>query len=495
MGKSPLLESSPLSLIGIEPDGWLFEYEVEYNGKRRKKRIKLFSDIRGMDANLELAGRLGISPDEAWKLKEEALKAWWPKSLREVRNLFPMIEKEDENIMLAILSFFSLKLRDPDERVMGVLIESNNSAGKSYFAKNLLKPLRSLENGQMVIELTRLTGPFIERKLKDQNVERRIIYLQETKDAPPQLHIVLSEGKLVVGLVEREGGQFVAREIKAEGHPFLLATTVNWQGSPDLIHRCIYMNLDESEEQTRRIMHFITKKESDKTYEDRLKQFAEGCAKIFKELWEKTPENVEVVVPYLPLIEKQLIKRPLDIKMRRDWSKLIALLKGSAILFHKYRPKLKKEEGPITRIMIVSTLDDLREVLPLFEKGFKQTLTGLSEKEEKVLKALEEFNNNNDGFGYATYRELFKLTGIPTPTLRLQVIPRLEAKGYVIIDREARPHRIERARGLERLGINVKELEKMANRLIELCITKHELDGWKRTEEIADLKAPEEVAA
>ena len=487
MGKSSLLESSPFSLIGIEPDGWVFEY----NGTP----IKLFCDIRSGDANIELAGRLGISPGIAWKLKEEALKAWWPKSLREVRNLFPMIEREDENVMLAILALFSLKLRNAEERVMGIIIESGNSAGKSYFAKNLLKPLRELDNGQKVIELTRLTGPYLERKLKNQNLERKIIYLQETKDAPMQLHIALSEGKLKVGLVERIQGEFKPVEIEAEGHPFLLATTVNWQGSPDLIHRCIYMNLDESEEQTRRIMHFITKQESDPIYKERLRRFSEGCVKIFRELWERTPDNVEVVVPYLGLIERELIKRPLDVKIRRDWNKLAALLKGSAILFHKYRPKLKKEEEGITRIMIVSTLDDLKEVLPLFEKGFRQTLTNLSEKEERVLKALEEFENNNDGLGYATYRELALRTRIPSSTLRHSIIPRLEAKGYVIVDDESRPHKIERAKGLERFGINIKDLEKEAKALIEACIMELELEGWERIEDISDLKPSEGEAA
>jgi len=485
MGAPPQGDSSQFSFIGIEADGWLFQF----NGRP----IKLFCDIKSGDASLELASRLGTSPDEAWKLKEQALKSWWPKSLDEVRRLFPRIEKEDENLKLAILALFSLKLRDPEERIMGLIIESANSAGKSYFAKNFLKPLRTLENGGMVIELTRLTGAYLERKLKDQKLERRIIYLQETKEAPMQLHIALSEGKLKVGLVERVQGEFKPVEIEAEGHPFLLATTVSWQGSPDLIHRCIYMNLDESEGQTRRIVHFITKQESDPIYKERFRRFSEGCSKIFRELWEKTPENVEVVVPYLGLIERQLANRTLDIKIRRDWNKLAALLKGSAILFHKYRPKLKKEEGLATRIMIISTLEDLREVLPLFERGFKQTLTNLSEKEERVLKILEEFEDDNNGLGYATYRELAKLTGIPSSTLRHHIIPRLEAKGYVIVDDESKPHKIEKAKGLEKFGINIKDLEKEAEKLIEACIMELELEGWERIEYIPDLKPSEAI--
>ena len=91
----------------------------------------------------------------------------------------------------------------------------------------------------------------------------------------------------------------------------------------------------------------------------------------------------------MSLVERSFKETEPDIKLRRDWNKLIALLKGSAILFHRYRPVLKKEDSLGGRIMVVSTLDDLKQVLPLIGSSFKATLTGLSEKEEKVLKALE----------------------------------------------------------------------------------------------------------
>ena len=474
------MSNSCASLLSLRPDGWL----LQHNGVS----VRLFCDILSLEANQELAERLGILPSEGWKIKVMALESWWPRDLDEVRNLFPQIMGEDENVKLAVLALFSLKLRSPEERIMGIIIESANSAGKSYFAKSILKPLRLLENGEMVLEFTRMTGAYLERKFKDKNLDRKILFLQETENAPTQLHLTLSEGKLKVGLVERVDGELRPIEIEAEGQPFLLATTVNWRGSPDLIHRCILMSLDESKEQTFRILDFETKLASDFIYRERFEQFCEGCAKIFRKLWEETPENVEVVIPYLGLIEKQFKTRDPDVKLRRDWNKLIALLKASAILFHKHRPKLKLNE----RLIIISTLDDLKQILPLLESSFKQTLTNLSEKEEKTLKALEEFEAEKENeVGFATYTELAKLTGIPSSTLRHLVIPKLEAKGYVVVDRETRPHRIEKAKSLDEVGIVIQGLEEKAEKLISECIAALLLSGCQ----IANHEISQETAS
>jgi len=414
-----------------------------------------------------------------------------------VRNLFPQIVGEDENIKLAVLALFSLKLRDPDERIMGIIIESANSAGKSYFARTILKPLRDAGDGEMVLEFTRMTGAYIERKFKDANLDRRILFIQEAYGAPAQLHISLSEGRLRVGLVERVDGEFKPIEIEAEGQPFLLATTTNWRGNADIIHRCVLMGLDESPDQTFRILDFQTRLNSNPVYRERFERFCEGCMKVFRMLWEKTPEDVEVVIPYLSLVERAFKEIEPDIKLRRDWNKLIALLKGSAILFHRYRPVLKKEDSLGGRVMVISTLDDLKQVLPLIGSSFKATLTGLSEKEEMVLKALEEFQAGDDGLGYATYRELSKLTGIPSSTLRHHLIPRLEAKGFVIVDREFRPHRVEKAKDAPQVGVNIEDLEEEALELVEARIDDLISSGWELvvdvSEDVSDSKPSEEV--
>jgi len=431
--------------LKLTKEGW----QLDVNGKR----IKIFTDILGDEANRIIAEALGISVNEAWKLKNQALETF-PQTLDDIRNLFPQIVGEDQNVKLMVLALFSTKLRNPDERIMGVIIESPNSAGKSYFAKAILKPLRGFK--ELVLEFTRVTGAYLERKFKELNLDRRILFIQETNNAPSQLHLSLSEGKLRVGIVERVDGGFTPIEIEADGQPFLLATTTSWRGGPDLVHRCILMNLDESADQTYRILNFQAKLNSDYIYKQAFENFVEGCSKVFKLLWKAAPENVDVVIPYSPLIEEKLkvVENP-DVKLRRDFNKLIALIKANAILFARHRKLVKLGD----RLIIVADIEDFKQVFPLFETSFKQTLVNLSEKEERVLQALKERD------GSATYTELARDTRIPSSTLRHHIVPRLEAKGFVVVEKSVRPHRIERVKNLQKVTVEIDEstAKKMVN--------------------------------
>ena len=434
--------------ISLTNRGWILRWN--------NAEALIFDDILSGNADSTIMEKFGLEPKrEAWKLKAQALEEW-PQNLDDVRRLFPEIIGEDDNVKLMILALFSLKLRRAEDRIMGVIIESSNSAGKSYFAKSILRPLRDFDD--LVLEFTRMTGAYLERKFKDTNLDKKILFIQETANAPSQLHLTLSEGKLRVGLLVKNNGDFEPIEIEAVGQPFLLATTTNWRGSPDLIHRCVLMGLDESKEQTYRILEFQAKLNSDFIYKEKFKRFCQGCEKIFRKLWREAPENIDVVIPFLPLLEKRLRVKDPDIKLRRDFNKLIALIKGSAILFHKHRKTIELDGVKI----IIADVNDLKEVLPLFKTSLKQTLTNLSEKEQKVLNVLKEEGD------FSTYGDLAKITGIPSSTLRHCTIPKLEAKGYVIVNRDGRTHRIERVKDAEEITIAIDEIE--AKKMIEETI-------------------------
>ena len=423
--------------ISLTDQGWILRWN--------NAEALIFDDFLSGNADSIISEKFGLEPKkEAWKLKAQALENW-PQSLDDVRKLFPKIIGENDNVKLMILALFSLKLRRPEDRIMGIIIESANSAGKSHFAKSILKPLRDFDD--LILEFTRMTGAYLERKFKDVDLDRKILFIQETANAPSQLHLSLSEGKLKVGVLIRNNGDFEPIEIEAVGQPFLLATTVSWRGSPDLIHRCILMGLDESKQQTFRILEFQAKLNADFIYKEKFKRFCQGCEKIFRELWKNAPEDVDVVIPFLPLVEEKLKVKDPDIKLRRDFNKLIALIKANAIIFHKNRRIIKLDDKTI----IIADLQDFYEVLPLFKTSLKQTLTNLSEKEEKVLDILREEGD------YSTYNDLAKITGIPASTLRHHVIPRLESKGYIIVNKETTPHRIERIKETEEIEIIIDE--------------------------------------
>jgi hypothetical protein len=348
---------------------------------------------------------------------------------------------------------------------MGVIVEGSNSVGKSHFSKNILKPLQMEQVGPepsdtRVVEFTRMTGAFLERALANKNLDRRILFMQEMSEAPYQLHLTLSEGKLKIGIVVREGGEFKPVEIEAQGQPFLWATSVEWHGSPDLIHRSVVLSLDESEEQTWRIVSFESKTAADLYFHDYMDHFADAAARLFYHIWRNTPDNVKVVVPFMQKLQEKIVLEA-NVKLRRDWNKMIALIRASAILFwrHRYRFKQLVDDGSGLRreqLVIIADERDLENVLPLLSTSFRQTLTNLSDREKKVIDLLlEKYSNNGEGEPTPAYvKDIARETGIPAQTLRTHIIPNLEAKGYIVCDRDTRPMGIYLVRKPKDLLIN-----------------------------------------
>jgi len=463
-GVSPLNLEAPS--VRLTRDGWVFSV----NGRE----VKLFGDPFSLEGEKELADLLGVAPTEAWKIKSVAFQSYWPQNLSELRDLFPGIAGEDLNVQLVILSLFSTKLKDPESRIMGVIVESSNSAGKSHLVKEILKPLRPLENGQLILEFSRLTGPYLERKFKDADLDGRILYIQELNSNPSQLHIMLSEGRLKIGITERENGRFVPIEYEVNGTPFLIVTSANWrwQDYPDLAHRCILINLDEGREQTFRIIEHHAGIESNYIYKRRFEEFKVGCSKLFRMLWERTPKFDDVIIPFLSIIVERLkaINEP-DTKLRRDFRKLTSLIKASAIIFWPYRIMLKENAGNINeRLLLVADFQDLLNVLPLVESSFQQILTNLNEKERHILELMKEQDE-------WTYVELAKVSKISSSTLRHKIIPNLEAKGYVIVDREGRSHKIMLAKSPENLNMNSSDVREKALKMIQDAVALLLLSG------------------
>ncbi|MEM4004484.1 MAG: hypothetical protein QXM43_02485 [Desulfurococcaceae archaeon] len=62
-------------------------------------------------------------------------------------------------------------------------------------------------------------------------------------------------------------------------------------------------------------------------------------------------------------------------KLRRDYNKLVALIKASAILFHKSRPLAVKEVDGLRDVVIMATTSDLENVLPLMSSSMRQVLS------------------------------------------------------------------------------------------------------------------------
>lgn len=159
-----------------------------------------------------------------------------------------------------------------------------------------------------------------------------------------------------------------------------------------------------------------------------------------------------------------------DIKLRRDYPKFLSLVMASALLLWPYRIKLKQSLNGRERLIIIADFMDLLNVLPLVSNSFQQILTNLSEKERLVLEAMR-------GQDCWTYSELARVTKLSSSLLRHKIIPSLEMKGYVIVERECKPHRIELAKNPENLNIDVSNIREKALKMINEAVALLLLSG------------------
>jgi len=374
----------------------------------------------------------------AFEQQQDLNTDWSPATLADLRACFPMLVGEDINVYLALLALASRLNLNKDFWVMGLVVQGESSSGKSYFLQNILRPFAYLNR---VEEFTRFTGAYLERKFKGRNMDEVILAIYELQeDTPQQLHLSLSEGRLRVGLVDRETGSAI--EYEFEGMPFLASTTPLESLRPDLRNRVIVTAIDESEEQTKRILNFETSLASDGFKAYQLKKEAEEKARQFAAYFKKLQPAI-VIVPFAEKLYERLTFY--STKLRRDWKKLLALIQASALLFQHQR---KTEERDGVRV-IYADLRDLQNLLAVMP-AFMSTLRNLTDAQAKVLSYLSK------DFA-VTVRDITQKAledGWAVSARRIRaILEELEVLGYIIVDRDQRPYRVLKLRDAPELSL------------------------------------------
>jgi hypothetical protein len=463
------LEGASLTLT---PDGW----RITYNG-----RIALiFDNILSQDVDGEIAQQLGIDVGRARILKHRLLSAWFPKNLDEYRLLFPTVKGEDNNVKALILAWFSHKLRNWKDRVLAIILQGANSSGKSHLARaTIIEPFKkhvqqnpakradgngeAAGNEEIVYEVTDITLSYFKRKFANTNFDRKILFLQQSESLGLELALMVSETGLTFCYSEFQDGKWVPVEAKITGHPLIICTAVNFRGPPDWDHRFLTLFTDESPELTIQVMDFAARQAMDFIFKEKLACFQEGCWAVLRMIWQLIPENLDVVVPYADLL-RQSIKFDLDsTKPRRDFLKLLALIYASAILHYPSRPKIQHKG----RVILVATEEDLKELLPVLGQVLKQTITGLSEKHERIINFLKRWKADSETkpvTPWPTAKEIAEGLGVNVNTLRSHDLPHLVRKGYIFVEKDGRANRYALVREPV-FGIDEQVLEQCAERV------------------------------
>ncbi|MHC1624045.1 MAG: hypothetical protein ACXQTR_05595 [Candidatus Methanospirareceae archaeon] len=365
------------------------------------------------------------------------------KDLKSIRDCYVKIVDEDVNVALSVLALASRLNKLRDFWVMGIILQGRSSSGKSYLMSNILKPWSLLGK---VEEFTRFTGAYLERKFSNlnRNLDDVIFAIYELfSNTPQQLHLTLSEGKLKVGVVDKETGEPI--EFEFEGMPFMFSTTPMEGIREDLRNRIINISIDESDEQTKKILEFETKLAKDPNFADNINRIDElnmrRLAKYIDSL-----EKKYVIVPYADRLFEALTFW--DVKLRRDWKKLLSLLHASALLFQKRRPKITLENGEEAVVATLEDFDNLLYIMPAFE----ETITNLPKHCKMLFEIMKK-----EGADEYTIKDLTVLVNrydwkIGDNRVR-QILKELAAMGLVAVDESGRPHKYSIIRDYERIDL------------------------------------------
>jgi hypothetical protein len=154
---------------------------------------------------------------------------------------------EARNAILLDIAAISALLTHP----INVIVKGQSSAGKNFLVSRVLR----LFPAEAIREITSSSAQAW--VYSDTAFQHKIVYLQERNDSAGAIHpvrLLISEGRLVRIVTAREGKNLVTKRFVAEGPIASISTTTRNRLEIDDETRHISIWVDESAEQTRRVM-------------------------------------------------------------------------------------------------------------------------------------------------------------------------------------------------------------------------------------------------
>lgn len=276
---------------------------------------------------------------------------------------------EDLNKLTLFLIALSYKTDDPQ----GVIFTGPPAIGKSHLTKNVLRLFPN------VINLSRVTAAVLDRMGIDFN--HYILYISELggqEQATPTLRVMLSEGELRLATTTMENGKILPEVIETTGVPVYVTTTTQEIVERQLASRTWMLNLDTTKEQTQRILRYQAKKSSSVNKDEYTNdEMALRCL-----LYKLEPHKV--LIPYAEKLSELFPSE--EFQARRDFERLLALIKCVALIFQKQRGLVKSKGEEV----LLANLTDLAYALKLVKPILFTTLYALPKKAFEVLDVFKD---------------------------------------------------------------------------------------------------------
>ena len=277
------------------------------------------------------------------------------------------------------------------QRPVSIAVKGPSSGGKSFTTDTVIKFFPA----EAVYCLTAMSDRVL--AYTDADLKHKFIVLSEAAGmsgdfATYLIRTLLSEGRIVYEVVEKTSEGMRPRRLEKEGPTGLLVTTTAVKLHPENETRLLSLNVTDTSQQTKAIMRKIAGMVSQPV------DLAEWQA---LQQWLAMSKH-EVVIPYAMKLAE--LTPAIAVRLRRDFSAVLNLIKGHAIMHQESRQK--DGDG-----CIVATLDDyavVRElVADIVAEGVEATVP--TTMRETVDAVVELSPNHSDGVPLSALATKLKL--------------------------------------------------------------------------------------
>jgi DNA primase len=287
---------------------------------------------------------------------------------------------EPHNALVAYLACISRKLGSP----LAVLIQSTSAAGKSLLMDTVL----ALVPAEDRVHYSAMTGQSL-FYLGETDLKHRILAIAEeegVRQAAYALKVLQSQGELTIASTGKDPatGMLVTQQYRVEGPVMLFLTTTAIDVDEELVNRCLVLTINESREQTRRI---LARQRSGRTLAGLVATSdAESIRKLHQNA-QRLLRPLAVVNPYaedLTFLDDRT-------RMRRDHAKYLTLIEAITLLRqHQREIKTLRQAGAVIEYIEV-TLEDIALANRLAHEVLGRSLDELPPQTRRVLGMIETF--------------------------------------------------------------------------------------------------------
>lgn len=286
---------------------------------------------------------------------------------------------ERSNVLAAYLTMTSRKMLDP----LALLILSGSGAGKSALQNTVL----SLCPEEDLVKVTSLTERALFYK-DEQSLKHKVLALEEVaggEDASYAIRSLISQGELVIESTVKDPatGRMTTMQNKVYGPTAVFETTTNPNVDPETRSRFMLATIDESREQTRKILDAQRKA---RTVEGLRLRLQRDAVREKHRVFQRLLRPLDVRNPYGELLtytDDRLL-------MRRDNPKYLALIDAVAFLHQLQKPVKRLSVAGRTVEFIEVTLRDIALANELAAELLGRSLDELSGPSRRLLLLIEE---------------------------------------------------------------------------------------------------------